>query len=68
MEKDFVKLNEKELKDVVGGVSLNYRDKELFVNMATAQEASDFLMKCSIRPSDPAYRIYMDQWNAKNGN
>ena len=68
MEKDFVKLNEEELKDVVGGVSLKYSDKELFDNMATAKEASDFLMKCGVRPSDPAFHIYMDQWNAKNGN
>ena len=67
MEKDFVKLNEEELKDVVGGVSLNYSDKELFDNMATAQEASDFLIKCKIRPSDPIYHIYMDKWMAKNG-
>ena len=68
MEKDFVKLNEEELKGVVGGVSLNYRDKEIFINnMGTAQKASDFLIKCGVRPSDPSYRIYMDEWIAKNG-
>lgn len=66
-EKDIVKLNEEALKDVVGGVSLNYSDKQKFDNMATAQEASDFLIKCNVRPGDPSYRIYMDQWTAKNG-
>lgn len=67
MDKDFVQLNEEELKGVVGGGSLSYSDHNKFENMATAQEASDFLIKCKIRPSDPSYRIYMDQWMAKNG-
>jgi hypothetical protein len=67
MEKDFVKLNEEELKDVVGGVYLNYSDMKKFENLDTAKEASDFLMNHSIRPSDSAFKIYMDKWTAKNG-
>ena len=45
MDKDFVKLNEEELKDVVGGASLNYYDLKEFENLNTAKEASDFLFQ-----------------------
>ena len=67
MDKDFVKLNDEELTDVVGGVSLNYSDMKEFENLDTAKEASEFLMNHGIRPNDSGFKVYMDKWTAKNG-
>ena len=68
MEKDFAQLNDKDLQDVVGGVGLKYTEMSVFEKLTTELEAREYLIKCGVRPSDEAYRLYMNAWLAKHSN
>lgn len=68
-EKDIVKLNEEELKQVAGGaLYLNPKQGYAFFEIGTAEEAAAFLIQCGVLPSQKNYHIYMDKWMEKNGN
>jgi hypothetical protein len=65
MEKDFVKLNEEELKDVVGGIKGADRNK--FLATDTIESAMDYLKaKCYITPGHRDFIPLMKEWEAKH--
>jgi hypothetical protein len=65
MDKDFVKLNEEELKDVVGGIM---PDKKLeFLKIDTFEFAMEYLKKeCYIGPGHKDFTALMKEWAAKH--
>ena len=66
MDKDFVQLNEEELKDVVGGL-IDPRKKHLFLQTKTLEYAMEYLKKeCYITPSHHEFKSLMKEWETKH--
>lgn len=64
MDKDFMQINEKELTDVVGGLSPV--QKKSFMISATSEDAISYLRWCGITPSDKAFHSLMKEWREEH--
>lgn len=63
MDKDFMQLNEEQLKEISGGAF----DPNELMKIKDLNEAQKYLVECGVQPGQGVYEAYLVTWKNMNG-